>query len=132
VRALARVQQLRLAQTQVLAPDARGDLGAQRHRGRGGAGGQELFRLIRQGRLEWRAEVPARPGAIRPGQAVTVTPAGGAPLAGKVRMVAPTVDASTRNGLVYVDLPVVGTAAPGGARAGMFARGEFAIGSAVP
>jgi HlyD family secretion protein len=130
VRALARVQQLRLAQTQVLAPDA-GVISA-----RGATvgavvpAGMELFRLIRQSRLEWRAEVPASDLAlIRPGQAVTVTPAGGAVLAGKVRMVAPTVDASTRNGLVYVDLPVVGTAAPGGARAGMFARGEFAIGS---
>jgi multidrug efflux pump subunit AcrA (membrane-fusion protein) len=39
-------------------------------------------------------------------------------------MVAPTVDAQTRDGLVYVDLP-----APGAARAGMFARGEFALGS---
>ena len=40
-------------------------------------------------------------------------------LAGKVRMVAPTVDAATRNGLVYVDLK------PGpdsDARPGMFAR----------
>ena len=35
-------------------------------------------------------------------------------------MLAPTVDAQTRNGLVYVDLP-----APGSARAGMFARGEI-------
>jgi hypothetical protein len=38
-------------------------------------------------------------------------------------MVAPTVDAATRNGLVYVDLP-----RPGEARAGMFARGEFDVG----
>ena len=39
-------------------------------------------------------------------------------------MIAPTVDAQTRNGLVYVDLP------PGaaGVRAGMFARGEFELG----
>jgi len=41
-----------------------------------------------------------------------------------VRMVAPTVDPQTRNGLVYVDLP-----SPGNARAGMFARGDFEIGS---
>jgi len=34
------------------------------------------------------------------------------------------VDPATRNGLVYVDLP-----APGAARAGMFARGEFDVGS---
>ena len=33
-------------------------------------------------------------------------------IAGKVRMVAPTVDAATRNGLVYVDLPQPGPASP--------------------
>jgi RND family efflux transporter MFP subunit len=97
--------------------------------------GQELFRLIRQGRLEWRAEVAAADLAqIRPGMAVTLTPAGGSAMTGKVRMVAPTVDAATRNGLVYVDLlgaqPGVAGAeqrARAGARAGAFARGEFAI-----
>jgi multidrug efflux pump subunit AcrA (membrane-fusion protein) len=41
-------------------------------------------------------------------------------------MVAPTVDPQTRNGLVYVDLPT-----PGPARAGMFARGEFDVGSST-
>lgn len=132
VRAVARVQQLRLAQTQVLAPDAGVISSRSATVGAVVPAGLELFRLIRQSRLEWRAEVPASELAlIQPGQAVRVTPAGGAVLAGKVRMVAPTVDAATRNGLVYVDLPVVGTAAPGGARAGMFARGEFAIGSST-
>jgi len=87
--------------------------------------GQELFRMIRQSRLEWRAEVASTDMAlIKPGVKVTVTPAGSAPIAGVVRMVAPTVDPQTRNGIVYVDLP-----APASARAGMFARGEFEIGS---
>jgi len=87
--------------------------------------GVELFRLIRQGRLEWRAEVAASELAlIRPGQAVQVTAAGAAAVPGRVRMVAPTVDAATRNGLVYVDLPQ-----PGAIKAGMFARGEFRTGS---
>jgi hypothetical protein len=53
-----------------------------------------------------------------------VIPAGGEAVDGKVRMVAPTVDAATRNGIVYVDLE----ASPG-ARAGMFARGDFDLGS---
>ncbi|MBP6852385.1 MAG: efflux transporter periplasmic adaptor subunit, partial [Rhodoferax sp.] len=57
-------------------------------------------------------------------QAVHVTPPNLPPIKGRVRMVAPTVDPQTRNGLVYVDLPQ-----PGGAKAGMFARGEFALGS---
>jgi HlyD family secretion protein len=89
--------------------------------------GQELFRLIRQGRLEWRAEVPAADlHRVQPGMAVKVIPAGGQPIDAKVRLLAPTVDPATRNGLVYVDLPA--TSAGSAARPGMFARGEFAIG----
>ena len=123
-RAAARVQQLRLQQTQVLAPDDGVISSRSATVGAVVPSGQELFRLIRQGRLEWRAEVAATElAAIKPGQTVQVTPAGGLPITGKVRMVAPTVDAATRNGIVYVDLP-----APGPAKAGMFARGEFEIG----
>jgi RND family efflux transporter MFP subunit len=125
-RALGQAQQLRLRQTQVLAPDA-GVISARSATvGAVLPAGQELFRMIRQGRLEWRAEVGAADMVrVRPGMAVTVTPAGGSPIAGKVRMVAPTVDPQTRNGLVYVDLPK-----PEGARAGMFANGEFEVGHA--
>ncbi len=128
-RAALQVLALRVAQAQVLAPDdgvisARGaTVGAVV------PAGQELFRLIRQGRLEWRAEVAGTDlAALKPGQAVRVVPAGGAAIAGRLRMVGPTVDAGTRNGLVYVDLPAA-TAATG-ARAGMFARGEFDVGQA--
>jgi HlyD family secretion protein len=86
--------------------------------------GTELFRLIRKNRLEWRGEVAAPELArIKPGMAVAVTPAGGAAVTGTVRVVAPTVDAASRNGMVYVDLPN-----PGSGKAGMFARGEFNIG----
>lgn len=125
LRAAARVQQLRLAQAQVLAPD-QGVISARSATvGAVVGAGQELFRLIRQGRLEWRAEVAATHlGQIRNGQTVRVTPVGAAALTGRVRTVAPTVDAATRNGLVYVDLP----AAPG-VKAGMYARGEFEVGS---
>ena len=123
-RALFKTQELRLAQTQVLAPDD-GVISARLATVGAVVGqGQELFRLIRQGRLEWRAEVASSElAALQPGMPVRVTPAGGQPVTGKLRMVAPTVDAATRNGLVYVDLPQ-----PGTARAGMFARGEFEIG----
>jgi hypothetical protein len=57
------------------------------------------------------------------GQKVQLTPAGGSAVQGVVRMVAPTVDAATRNGVVYVDV-----AKPGAAKAGMFARGDFQVG----
>jgi RND family efflux transporter MFP subunit len=124
-RAQANVQALRLRQTQVLAPDD-GVISARSATvGAVLPAGQELFRMIRQGRLEWRAEVPAADLArLKPGMSATVTPAGGAPIDGKVRMLAPTVDPLTRNGIVFVDLP-----ASRDARAGMFARGEFDIGT---
>ena len=87
--------------------------------------GQELFRLIRQGRLEWRGEVAAADlPQLKPGMGVEVTPAGGRAVQGRLRMVAPTVDAATRNGLAYVDLPN-----PGDARPGMFGRGRFEVGT---
>jgi HlyD family secretion protein len=126
-RAAAKTQQLRLAQTQVLAPD-NGVISARSATvGAVLPAGQELFRLIRGGRLEWRAEVPAADLVqLKAGQTATVTPAGGTPIVGKLRMVAPTVDPATRNGIVYVDLPQ-----PGPARAGMFARGEFELGNAA-
>ncbi len=128
-RAMARMQQLRLKQTQVLAPDA-GVISARSATvGAVLPTGQELFRMIRQGRLEWRAEVAASDlAALKPGMVALVTPAGGAPIKGSLRIVAPTVDAQTRNGLVYVDLPSAAAQA-GAARAGMFARGEFEVGS---
>jgi RND family efflux transporter MFP subunit len=124
-RAAAKVQELRLRQTQVLAPDD-GIISA-RSATVGGVlpAGQELFRLIRQGRLEWRAQVHSTELArVRPGMQVQVTTPAGSRITGKVRMVAPTVDDKTRNGLVYVDLP-----SPGDARAGMFASGEFDVGT---
>ncbi|HZX33669.1 MAG TPA: efflux RND transporter periplasmic adaptor subunit [Rhodocyclaceae bacterium] len=125
-KAVLQNKQLRVDQTRVLAPDS-GVISARSATvGAVLPAGQELFRLIRQGRLEWRAEVPAADLAkLKPGVTVTVTPAGGSAVKGTVRMVAPTVDPQTRNGLVYVDLPD-----PGAAKAGMFARGEFELGSA--
>jgi HlyD family secretion protein len=87
--------------------------------------GSELFRMIRQGRLEWRAEVTSTEVArIKPGMTATVTAASGTQVQGKVRVIAPTVDAQTRNALVYVDLPQHPDV-----KAGMFAKGEFALGS---
>jgi len=129
-RAALATQRLRLRHTRVLAPDdgvisARGaTVGAVV------PAGAELFRMIRQGRLEWRAEVAAGElGTIQPGVPVMVTAPDGATVAGRVRMVAPTVELQNRTALVYVDLPpVAGGALP--LRAGMYARGEFDLGSA--
>jgi RND family efflux transporter MFP subunit len=88
-----------------------------------------LFRLIRQGRLEWRAEVTSTElGRITTGTTALITTASGGRLAGRVRTIGPTVDPQTRMALVFVDVtPLPGMA--GNARAGMFARGEFDLGA---
>src|SRR5205085_7758415 len=103
-RAAAKVQELRLRQTQVLAPDD-GVISARSATvGAVLPAGTELFRLIRQGRLEWRAEVAsAELALVKPGTRATVALAGGTPIAGTVRMVAPTVDPQARLGIVHVD-----------------------------
>ena len=123
-QALLQAQQLRLQHTQVRAPD-HGVISARSATvGAVVGAGTERFRMVRKGRLEWRAEVTATElGRLRPGTAAQVTAASGASVQGQLRMVAPTVDPQTRNALVYVDLP-----AHPDLRAGMFARGEFLLG----
>ena len=76
-RAALENQQTRLRQTRLLAPDT-GVISARSATvGAVVGAGQELFRLIRDHRLEWRAEVPATELArIKAGQAVRITPRG--------------------------------------------------------
>ncbi len=124
-RAALNVQQLRLTQTQLLAPD-NGVISARTATvGAVVGGGAELFKMIRGGRLEWRAEATsAEVARIKPGDKAVVLAASGASVEGRVRMVAPTVDPATRTALVYVDLP-----ANADLKAGMYAKGDFALGA---
>ena len=126
-------QLLRLKHTQVLAPDS-GTI-TQRSAALGAVvgAGSEMFRMVRQGRLEWRAELTsAELGRVPVGTSVVVSAPGGAQAQGRVRMVAPTVDPQTRLGLVYVDL--LGSVAPSkaplsqGFKPGMYAQGTFVLG----
>ena len=120
------MQEIRLRQTLVIAPDDGVISSRTATVGAVAAQGQELFKLIRQNRLEWRAEVNATDLLqIKVGQAVKLRVTNGVLVDGKVRMIAPTVDPVTRNALVYVDLPV-----PGSAHAGMFGTGQFQLGHA--
>ena len=124
-RAAVQLQTVRLSQTQIKAPDAGVISNRQATIGSVVNSGTELFRLIRQGRLEWRAEVTAQDiGRIKVGSPVKITAASGQVLQGKVRVVAPSVDSQTRNALVYVDL----SDQIGSARAGMYAKGEILLG----
>lgn len=123
-QARVQMQEIRMRQTRVVAPDdglisARSaTLGAVPNEG------DELFRLIRDNRLEWRAQVPAEDlPRVKPGQRVDVRLADGTTIAGHVRVAAPAIDASTRNAIVYVDLPM-----DSAARAGSFVSGAFMTG----
>lgn len=119
-------QLLRLRHIRVEAPDDGVISARQATLGAVVAAGQELFRLIRQNRLEWRAELTANELLqVHPGAAVVVEVPGAPPVEGRVRMVGPTLDAQSRNALVYVDLPGADRA---GLRPGMFAHGEFKLG----
>ena len=122
---------VRLAQTRIVAPDDGVISARMATLGSLTAQGQELFRLIRQSRLEWRAEVPeAMLAQVRTGMGAQVRTISGDVLTGKVRTVSPSIDPRTRNGIVFVDLqPASGnTTGPLAARAGMFVRGEIEMG----
>jgi RND family efflux transporter MFP subunit len=85
--------------------------------------GDELFRLIRQSRLEWRGELTAQQLArVSVGDAVQLTLPGGEQVAAQVRQIAPTLRDATRLALVYADLP-----ADSAARAGMYAEGTILL-----
>jgi RND family efflux transporter MFP subunit len=118
---------LRLRHTRVTAPDD-GVISARSvNVGQVAQVGSEMLRLLRKGRVEWRAEIPeSRMRDIAIGQNVQLTTADGAQIEGKVRAIAPTIESSTRAGLVYVDIP-----SNRGARPGMFARGEILLGQAA-
>ncbi len=85
--------------------------------------GNELFRLMRDAELEWRAELPSHSLAqIQTGAVARIVLDNGDAVHSVVRLVAPTMDSATRNGVVYVALPR-GTALKPGAHA----RGEILI-----
>jgi HlyD family secretion protein len=127
-KAELQASELRLRHTRVTAPDD-GVISARNvNVGQVAQVGVEMLRLLRKGRVEWRAEIPeSRIREIRVGQNVKLTTADGAQLDGKVRAIAPTVESSTRASLVYVDIPSTG----GAARPGMFARGEILLGQST-
>lgn len=115
--------QVTLAATRVLAPDD-GVISARSATvGAVVSSGNELFRMVRQSRMEWRAEVtPAEIGRVKVGQQVEVTTVSGMQVQGLVRAIAPAADPQTRNILVYVDLP-----RNEALKANTFARGIFAL-----
>lgn len=85
--------------------------------------GTELFRLVRQGHIEWQAELDSRQLAqAKPGLKAVLTLPDGQVVEGQVRLVSPTLDADTSRGIAYVRLPPESPA-----RAGMYASGHLEL-----
>ncbi len=90
--------------------------------------GTELYRLVRQNRVEWRAEVAADAAAkVRPGMTATLTENGRGLSVGLVRLVGPTLSSASGRATVYVDLPATGELRPGGYFAGQIDTGESEV-----
>ncbi len=123
-RAQVKRQQLRLKFATIVAPDDGVISASSASEGAIVQAGGELFRLIRQGRLEWRAEVKGETLLkLSIGQEVIVNSPLGSEVKGRVRRLSPTIDVTTGNGLVYVDLPT-GT----NLKAGLTVSGSIGMG----
>jgi RND family efflux transporter MFP subunit len=86
--------------------------------------GAELFRIVRDGRIELNMEVVENDlHDIQPGMAAVVTSESTGAVSGSVRIVTPQVDAATRLGYARVSVPWTS-----GLRPGMFASGVIDAG----
>ncbi len=123
-RAQVKRQQIKMELATVNAPDDGLISSATALEGSIVQGGSELFRLIRQGRLEWRAEVRGDMLLkLAAGQEVVIHSPLGNDIKGRVQRVSPTIDIATRNGYVYVDLP-----AGSDMKSGLNVSGSFNLG----
>lgn len=85
--------------------------------------GAEMFRLVRQGRIEWRPELDARQVAmLRVGQKANVVLPNGERMEGRVRLVGPALSTSTGRATAYVSLQGSGLE-----RLGMFVNGTVEL-----
>jgi len=124
LQAQLRSQQLRLERSRITAPDAGVVMSKETALGQVAGAGQVLFRLLRQGRLEWHARVQALDAArLAVGMPVRLH-AGGKSHAGKVRAIAPDMNSRTREATVVVALEA---GLQDGLLPGMFAQGEFVL-----
>lgn len=122
-RAALSETQTRLSQSTIRAPVGGLIISRSVTKGQIISAGTELFRMVRDGRLELDAQVPETElGLVRAGQSATVTSSEAGQTTGSVRIVTPEVNATSRLGLARISL------APGAQlRPGMFARAEIAV-----
>lgn len=116
---------LQLSRTEVKAPVA-GEITARNAQlgAIASAQGQPMFTLIRDAALELRADLSESDlTRVAPGQTATLTQVGGtAPLTGTVRLVEPTIDATTRLGRARITIADTQTI-----RAGMFVEAAILV-----
>jgi RND family efflux transporter MFP subunit len=116
-------KQLELKYTKIVAPDDGAISSRTATVGAVMPVGQELFRLIRANRLEWRGELTAAQLArVRAGLRIQLNLPDGGTADATVRQSAPALDPLSRLGIVYADLD-----AGSGARAGMYASGHVVL-----
>jgi RND family efflux transporter MFP subunit len=125
-QAVLKGEEIRLKQTRIVAVDDGVIAARSATLGSVVQTGTELFRMVRKNRIEWKAEIPGHDAAlVQAGQTAQLSLPTGEKVKGEVRMIAPTVDANTRNMTAYVTLP-----SDSPAKAGMFAQGEIFTGAA--
>jgi RND family efflux transporter MFP subunit len=124
-RAQIELSKIRLNQSRILAADD-GVISARTvSLGEVISTGQELFRLVRQNRIEWHAELdPSQATHISAGMEARVNINDAKSLVGKVRQISPTLSNETRMAVAYIDLPN-----SSGVTAGIYTNGEIVIGN---
>lgn len=128
-KARVAAQKIHLDQTVLRAPDDGIIASRQATIGSVPTQGTEMFRLIRQGRFEWRAELPAQQlEKIATGQRAVITSPGGRTWEGVVRLTAPVVDAASRRGIAYVDITPSEVNSVSSVRPGTYVSGMIMVG----
>ncbi|HIJ82805.1 MAG: efflux transporter periplasmic adaptor subunit [Magnetococcales bacterium] len=124
-QATLELEEVRLRQTRILAADDGVISSRSASLGAVVQVGSELFRLIRQSRLEWRAELTSAQWLqVKPGQQARLNLSNGKTIQATLRQIAPTQDPNTRKSMAYFDLPK-----DPWLQAGMFAQGEIHLGN---
>ena len=127
-QAVAQEREAQLAQTEIRAPTDGTVSKRMAKLGNVVSVGEQLFRMIRDNRVELQAEVPEMDlPRLKAGQTAMIVINDGESqrFEGKIRLIGATVDPATRIGMVYVALPEDSALKPG-----MFVHGEIQTGQA--
>jgi len=123
VKAQLTAKRLQLRYAEVVAPDDGVISSRNATLGSVSNSGQELFRLIRQNRLEWHGELTAAQLAqIKIGQNIQLELPDGSNAVAKVRKISPSLDSQSRLGTLFADIE-----AGSRARVGMYANGRILL-----